>query len=264
MKDSKIAWTDHTFNHVWGCTKVSPGCKNCYAATFSKRTGHDIWGPDKPRRFFGEKHWREPLKWNAETQKEGIRRRVFCASMADVFETHQNLEIEQDLNGARNMLGHLIMSTPWLDWLLLTKRPENALVYLTMMFPVMENFPENLWIGTTAENQEMANKRIPLLLDIPVKAHFLSVEPMLEKISLAEVNQTLRGHTLSDGIDWLIVGGESGPGCRPFNPDWARSLRDECREAGIKFFMKQLGGVHDHRDQLENLPEDLQIREVPA
>ncbi len=264
MKNTKIAWTHHTFNPWWGCVKVSDGCKNCYAATFAKRTGQDVWGVDAPRRFFGEKHWHEPLKWNKEAKKAGERRRVFCASMADVFETHRNPEIEQDLNGQRNMLAHLIMSTPWLDWLLLTKRPESAMIYLTMMFPCFDDFPSNIWMGTTAENQAMAEKRVKPLLEIPARVHFLSVEPQLEKISLAGIDKSLRDETLSAGIDWIIVGGESGPNCRPFNPDWARSLRDECREASIKFFMKQLGGVHNHRDQLEDLPEDLRIREVPA
>lgn len=264
MKNTKIAWTDHSWNPWHGCTKISPGCKNCYAAAFSKRTGHDIWGSDKPRRFFGEKHWSEPLKWDKEAKKAGIRRRVFCASMADVFETHKNLTIEQDLNGQRTMLAHLIMSTPWLDWLLLTKRPESAMIYLTMMFPYRDDFPANIWIGTTAENQEMANKRVKHLLQVPAAKHFLSVEPMLEPISLEEISHSLWGDALVSGIDWIIVGGESGPGCRPFDPHWARLLRNDCRDAGIKFFMKQLGGVHNHRDQLEDLPEDLQIREVPA
>lgn len=118
-KNSSIEWTDHTFNPWWGCAGVSPGCDNCYAEAWAKRVGEDIWGARKPRRFFGEKHWCEPLKWNDEAQKQGHRRRVFCASMADVF------ELRSDLDPWRDRLWVLIDQTPWLDWLLLTKRPQD-------------------------------------------------------------------------------------------------------------------------------------------
>src|SRR5689334_16021242 len=122
---TKIGWTHHTFNAWWGCHKVSPACKHCYAESFSKRTGHAVWGANAPRRFFGDAHWREPLKWNAAAEKAGERRRVFCGSMMDVFEWHDEPTNEQ-MNAARARLWELIESTPWLDWLLLTKRPENA------------------------------------------------------------------------------------------------------------------------------------------
>src|SRR5712671_6808752 len=118
-KNSSIEWTDHTFNPWWGCSKVSPGCNNCYAETWAKRVGEKIWGKDEPRRFFTDKHWDEPLKWNDEALSSGTRRRVFCASMADVFEQRT------DLNPWRARLWKLTEETPKLDWLLLTKRPEN-------------------------------------------------------------------------------------------------------------------------------------------
>lgn len=118
-KDTGITWTDSTFNPWWGCEKVSPGCTNCYAATFDKRVGGDHWGAKAGRRFFGDKHWREPEKWNRDAAKSGERHRVFCASMADVFEDRD------DLVQPRIRLFHLISETPNLDWLLLTKRPEN-------------------------------------------------------------------------------------------------------------------------------------------
>jgi protein gp37 len=168
MKNSKIEWTHHTFNPWWGCTKVSDACAHCYAETFAKRTGHDVWGPDKPRRFFGDKHWEAPLLWNDQAKKAGERQRVFCASMADVFEDYngpKNLEL---LN-ARSQLWRLIEQTPNLDWLLLTKRPENILRFL----PQAWDQTSRLWIGTTVENQEQANKRIPELLKVPARIRFL-------------------------------------------------------------------------------------------
>jgi protein gp37 len=256
-KDSKVAWTDHTFNGWWGCHKVSPGCKNCYAATFSKRTGQDIWGADKPRRFFGAKHWAEPLKWDRDAglSVPYTKARVFCASMSDVFETHDNLDIQVQLRDARIQLGNLIRDTQNLTWMLLTKRPENVFRYFNLMFDGCDSIPDNVWIGTTAENQAMYDKRSRVLFEIRqyVSNTFLSIEPQLEPI-------TMNGYI----PDWVIVGGESGPGCRPFNPDWARSLRDQCKQEGAAYFMKQLGGVHNHHAELTDLPEDLRIREYPS
>ncbi len=254
MKNSKVAWTDHTFNPWWGCVKVSDGCKNCYAATFSKRTGQDIWGADKPRRFFKQKHWNEPLKWDKDADGNDVRPRVFCASMADVFETHGEKSIQDNLNFYRQELGNLIIDTQNLTWMLLTKRPEDMFRYMNLMFDGCDNIPDNVWIGTTAENQAMYDKRSRALFEVRqyVSNTFLSVEPQLESI-------TMTGYV----PDWVIVGGESGPGCRPFNPDWARLLRDQCREDDAAFFMKQLGGVQNHHAELSDLPEDLQIREYP-
>jgi protein gp37 len=148
-KNSKIEWTHHTFNPWWGCTKVSPACKNCYAETWARRIGADIWGRSAPRRFFSDQHWRAPLAWNSEAQDEGVRRRVFCASMGDVFEGRT------DLNEWRVRLWQLIEDTPWLDWLLLTKRPERALDYV----PWDLEWPENVWVGTTVENQRWVDHR---------------------------------------------------------------------------------------------------------
>jgi protein gp37 len=262
VKDTKIAWTHHTFNPWWGCVKVSDGCKNCYAEGFAKRTGHDIWGIDKPRRFFGPTHWAEPYKWNAAAEKSGERRRVFCASMADWAETHADSDTQAKMNGYRAQLAKVIKETPELDWLMLTKRIEDSKMYLDWMF--LNAIPDNLWLGTTAENQAQANQRIAHLLTTPASRHFVSIEPQLEQISIEKVNHSLWQKTLSAGIDWVIVGGESGPRFRAFNVEWARSLRDECQEAGIAFFMKQLGGHPHKHDKLEDLPEDLQIREFPA
>lgn len=233
-KATDITWTDHTFNPWWGCIKVSPGCEHCYAETFSKRTGHDIWGPAKTteRRLFGDKHWAEPQKWNKEAAEAGVRRRVFCASMADVFEDHPML-VE-----SRERLYALIAATPNLDWLLLTKRPENVARMLEIT-PGDNSFWHNVWLGTSAEDQQRFNERIPLI--VKLRQHFpvlfVSVEPQLGPVSLWPYAPVL---------DWIIVGGESGPKHRPFSLKWARSLRDECLMANrrVAFHFKQVGGVH--------------------
>ena len=254
-EQTAISWTDHTFNPWWGCARVSPGCQHCYAETFAKRTGHNVWGKGGDRRFFGDKHWAEPLKWDRAAATAGQPALVFCASMADVFEDRP------DLVEPRARLFDLVDTTPYLVWLLLTKRPENVV-------PLVEQaqfargghswlhdadgapgWPTNVWVGTTVEDQQRADERIPLLLGIPAPVRFLSCEPLLGRVSLRwgkwhGINRTgSTGHLDGvDGIGWVIVGGESGPGHRPFDVDNARSLRDQCAEAGIPFFFKQHGG----------------------
>jgi protein gp37 len=221
-QNSSIEWTDHTFNPWWGCTKISQGCKHCYAETLSNRYGHDIWGPRGSRRTFGEKHWQEPLKWNRFAAEHEQRMRVFCASMADVFEDNPSIASE------REKLWSLIEETPMLDWLLLTKRPENML----RLTPWGEAWPQNVWAMTSVEDQDQANQRIPELLNIPAIVRGLSVEPLLAPIDLSP--------WLRD-IQWVIVGGESGPHARPMAPNWARQIREQCRTAEVAFFFKQWG-----------------------
>jgi len=224
-KLSSIEWTDHTFNPWWGCTKVSPGCIHCYAETWSSRYGHDIWGPKKERRVFGEKHWQGPLKWNREAFQNQQRMRVFCASMADVFEDNKGIETE------RQRLWRLIEETPMLDWLLLTKRPEN----IARFFPWKEDYPKNVWMMTSVENQEQAQKRVPVLASAPALIRGLSVEPLLDAVDLTPwLHQ----------IQWVIVGGESGRDARPMRIEWVRRLRDQCHKAGVPFFFKQWGEWH--------------------
>lgn len=222
-KDSKIEWTHHTFNPWWGCAKVSPACKHCYAETWAKRVGHQLWGARSPRRFFSEAHWREPLKWNAEASAQGERRRVFCASMADVFEARA------ELDPWRDKLWALIEETPALDWLLLTKRPHR----IASCAP-WRDWPANVWLGTTAETQKWANERVPALLENRAAVHFISSEPLLGRLDLSP-------WLVSGGIDWVITGGESGPHARPTAPAWVRSLRDQCAAAGVAFHFKQWG-----------------------
>src|SRR6266571_1406899 len=165
-KDSSIEWTHHTFNPWWGCTKVSHACKFCYAEVWAKRTGADLWGPKAARRFFGPHHWKQPLLWDEEAKKTGTRRRVFCASMADVF------EYRAELHTWRERLWDLIEQTPNLDWLLLTKRPQR--IALHNRWGV---WPKNVWLGTTVENQKTAAERIPHLLSNNPGVRFLSCEP---------------------------------------------------------------------------------------
>lgn len=231
-KNSSIEWTHHTFNPWWGCVKVSAGCKNCYAEAWSKRVGAKVWGKVAGRRFFGDGHWQQPRMWNREAENAGERRRVFCASMADVFEERR------ELNAWREKLWTLIGQTPWLDWLLLTKRPENA----SSMVPWSSKWPANIWLGTTVENQLWANKRIPTLLETYAKVRFLSCEPMLGPIDLSRWLLTRsEANATEKKLHWVIAGGESGHGARPMRPEWVRYLRDQCTESRVAFHFKQWG-----------------------
>lgn len=223
-KNSHIEWTNHTFNPWWGCAKVSPACCHCYAETLSKRFGGATWGAEGKRRFFSNAHWSEPLKWNAEAEHKNLRSRVFCASMSDVFEDRRDLDFE------RVKLWALIEKTKSLDWLLLTKRPEAV----EKLVPWGRKWPNNVWLGTTVENQEWADKRLPQLLASPAKVRFLSCEPLLGSLDLG-------CYTKKKGIHWIIVGGESGPGARPMHPTWVRGLRDFAVKQGIAFHFKQWG-----------------------
>lgn len=270
-ENSSISWTHHTFNPWWGCTRVSPGCTNCYAETFANRVGIK-WGPQAERRLFGDKHWNEPLKWNREAEKAGERRRVFCASMADVFEDRPELTAE------RRKLWALIERTPALDWLLLTKRPEN----MGWMTPGgwASGWPENVWAMTSVENQEVAAQRILHLLELPAVVHGLSIEPLLGPLDLRRIEvvapstfgpgvylDALTGHLigpddmLANRIKWVIVGGESGHGARPMHPSWVRSLRDQCAAAGVAFFFKQWGEWRSWEPGLRGVVKHISARD---
>lgn len=163
MKNSNIEWTTHTFNPWIGCTKVSDGCKNCYAEALDRRWGHKRWGPTAARVRTSEANWKKPLQWNAEAAKAKRRDRVFCASLADVFDDHESVDPHW-----RADLFNLIDSTPHLDWLLLTKRPENIQRFMPNLAESEHMWPRaNVWLGTTVENQEQSEKRIPHLLKAP-------------------------------------------------------------------------------------------------
>lgn len=252
-ENSAIEWTDATFNPWIGCTKVSPACDHCYAETLSKARLGVPWGAGQPRRRTATSTWKQPLAWNRKAAKEGRRMRVFCASLADVFDAEVAEEWRADLFA-------LIDQTPSLDWLLLTKRPAVAR-------KVMPATPRpNVWLGTTVENQAMAEARIPRLLETPAAVRFLSMEPLLGPVDLTNIPWRFNGCsgetvktinaltgniTVNDpvfgggggvvGLDWVIAGGESGPGARPTHPDWFRSIRDQCAAGGAPFLFKQWG-----------------------
>ncbi len=226
-ENSKIEWTDHTFNPWSGCTKVSPACDNCYAERGEdKRFGRAEWGKHG-KRYVMKTTWADPPRWDKKTAKAGVRARVFCASLADVFEDHP------DLPPWRERLWALIEETPNLDWLLLTKRPGN----IPKMMPE-GGFGPNVWLGATVENQEFAKGRIKQLLRVPATVHFLSCEPLLGPLNIAEWLSKL---------DWVIAGGESGPGARPTDPQWFESLRDQCLHYDVPFHFKQWGNWTPHK-----------------
>lgn len=279
--NSKIEWTTHTFNPWRGCTKVAPECANCYADAQSKRNPSvlGVWGPNGTRVVAAESTWREPIKWNHEAEQAGERRRVFCASLGDVFEDwsgdmlgsngkpvfvcecgrYSQLETER-CEGCRSIRGsriatmadvrrrvfELIDATPWLDWLLLTKRPEN----IRRMWPLNPSYVRddesrsNVWLLTSAGTQETADEFIPELLRCRDLAPVLglSIEPLLGPVDLRPAwNRGRPWLSPAEGIGWVIVGGESGHHARPCHPDWVRSIRDQCTAAGVPFFFKQWG-----------------------
>ena len=231
---TNIAWTDSTFNPWLGCEKVSAGCKNCYAENDTPIRDHrgkglELWGGDAARVVTGADNWKKPARWNREAQAAGRRHRVFCASLADVFEDRR------DLDAPRARLFALIEQTPWLDWQLVTKRPENMVRLATASWA--ERWPANVWAGCTVEDQPAADERVPWLRDVPAAVRFLSMEPLIAPVVLADDSWDLR-----DGfLHWLIVGGESGSKARPFDLAWARAIVAQCRDAGVACFVKQLG-----------------------
>lgn len=207
---------------------MSPACKNCYAETWARRLALDLWGKNAPRRLISDGYWRQPLIWDRAAQKANRRDRVFCASMADVFEDRQ------DLDASRARLWALIQQTPHLDWLLLTKRPQ----CVGRLIPWRDSWPRNIWLGTTIENQRWAEKRLPHLLAYPATVHFASCEPLLGPL---RIEPWLQRNGDRRGIGWVIAGGESGPRARPMNPEWPRALRDQCATHGVPYHFKQWG-----------------------
>lgn len=274
--NSAIEWTTHTFNPWWGCARVSPGCRFCYADGVAKRYGHEVWRRKGERRVLSDANWRRPLKWNRDAEREGVRARVFCASMADVFEDHPALP------EPRARLWPLIEATPWLDWQLLTKRPEEV----AGMVPWGSDWPVNVWLGTSVEDQRRADERIPILLGLPARVRFLSCEPLLDPVDLSRwlntplvcgCGQAPDGATPGpwgcsaacmehepSGIDWVIVGGESGPKARPMRYEWARLIRDECRAARVPFLFKQWGETAPLGQLPEHTLASWEIRNGPG
>jgi protein gp37 len=258
-KASTIAWTDHTFNPWIGCQEVTEEeCGDCYAKRWAHRHHLPVWGPlfESPRHL--TKTWADPRIWNAEAEREGRRFKVFCASLADVFEPHP------DVTEARLRLWELIEATPHLDWQLLTKRPKFIRRFVPGSWLTRE-WPSHVWIGTSVGMQRVAEKRLPYLLDLPALVRFVSAEPLVEPVTLAPYLATGR-------LDWVICGGYSGGQHRPMELSWVRALRDECQEYEAAFFMKQLGSVYAKAHRLHNwkgedireFPEDVQIQVFPV
>jgi protein gp37 len=263
---TNIEWADHTFNPWVGCSKVSPACAYCYAETWAKRAGRaELWNGERSRTT--GTNWQRPIKWNRQASAAGKRAKVFCASLADVFDNQVPRRWRDDL-------WHRIEQTPDLDWLLLTKRPQNIAKMLpdpdTGVKPWGRGWP-NVWLGVSAGNQEEADRNIPILGATPARVHFVSFEPLLGPIDLTSIacpngcrppEYCSRCHpdggeptgtydVLGAGwLDLVICGGESGPNARPMHPDWPRALRDQCERASVPFFFKQHGewiGVPDLR-----------------
>lgn len=287
-ENSKIEWTDHTFNPWMGCTKVSEGCANCYAEELmDRRYGKVRWGKGQARERTSAANWRLPVRWNrdgevcvecgAPVTNDGTaidcrcgragaigdtrRPRVFCASLADWLDDEVPIQWLADLL-------MLIFETPNLDWLLLTKRPENWEGRLKLVLEVAgdeqaagypdtkenafwwfiehwlneEHPPENVWLGTSVENQPTADKRIPELVRIPAKVRFLSCEPLLGAVDFGfRAFADWEGSTCGPGIQWVICGGESGTKARAMHPEWVRGLKNQCLASGVAFFFKQWG-----------------------
>ncbi len=229
-ENSKIEWTDHTFNPWIGCTKVSPGCDHCYAEAWSKRSGLVQWG-NHLRRRTSESNWQRPVKWDEQApvfkRENGHRPRVFCASLADAFDNQADSSWRKDLFA-------LIRECDRLDWLLLTKRPQN----IAKMLP--SNWGagyDNVWLGITAEDQSRFDQRWPLLQQIPAVVRFISYEPAIGPLRLPKKGPF---------PDWLISGGESGGGARPMQPQWARDIIADCRLKGVVPFHKQWGSYRNN------------------
>lgn len=234
-ENSRIEWTHHTFNPWIGCQKVGPGCDHCYAeAMMADRYGRVEWGPHGSRSRTSPANWRKPLAWDRAAAAAGERPRVFCASLADVFDNHGSIT-----SGWRGDLWHLIARTPHLDWMLLTKRPGNIMSMLPDGYgaPAWGDGWPNVWLGCTITSREEMLRDAPKLQRVEARIRFWSVEPMLGDLGLIERWML---------PDLVICGGESGHGARPLHPDWVRSLRDQCVDAGVAFHFKQWGEYAPH------------------
>lgn len=280
-ENSKIEWTDHTHNPWRGCTKVSRACDICYAETMSKRNPRvlGIWGKYGTRTIASEAVWKDPIRWDRLAKAAGQRHRVFCASLADVFEGRNTMPEAAwtSVAAARRRLFRLIGNTPNLDWLLLTKRPENiyGLTYEAIDPDCEENdwnvygdphglsvctFDElypNIWLGTTVEDRKTLDERVSSLARVPATVHFLSIEPLLEDLG------QIRGYIEQFKNPWVIIGTESGARRRPMKLEWAVNIVDQCRSANVPVFVKQVEIHGKVEKNIDHFPTELQIREYP-
>lgn len=286
-----ISWTDRTWNPIRGCSRVSQGCVNCYAESMAARFS----GPGQPyeglakmtpsgARWTGkvemvEKHLGDPLKWRKPAK-------IFVNSMSDLF--HESLSNDQI-----RAVFMIMAKAHWHTFQVLTKRPERMLQFLeahktvTWKEGVTGRLPRNIWLGVSIENQATADERIPILLQCPSAIRFVSYEPALGPVVLRP--EWMRQQRGCDGkhygrcgnglhhhhdefcgprLDWIIVGGESGPGARPFNIRWAMGTKLSCQKAGVAFFMKQIGSACGAKDRagkdMSEWPEELRVQQFPV
>jgi len=223
-----IEWCHCTFNPWWGCVEVSPACDHCYARELAKRYGHPVWGKDAPRRFFGEGHWTEPVRWNRRAGQAGERWRVFCASMADIGEQRGDA-VGRQMDEARQRLWGVIANTPHLDWLLLTKRPQ----FYRRGVPAGVLALPNVWPGVTVESPQYLWRFDELAGVETAGPKWISYEPALAWVDFRPCYER--------GLRWLLIGGENSGKARPFHWQWARASVLHCRAHGGAPFFKQAG-----------------------
>ena len=245
-ENSKIEWTDHTVNLWWGCSKVHTGCKNCYAKSLSNRFGDDIWGDDKPRKLI-KSAFKDLNKYQKQAEKTNKKVRIFMGSMMDIFERNRGIIGIKDIDTwtLRERLFDEISEDkyPNLIFLFLTKRPANILRYIPVDW--FDNVPKNIWFGTSVSNMETWKYAERLKLMIKTNL-FLSIEPQVGLIDNIDLK----------GINWVIQGGESGPNKRPFNIEWAQTMKNLCNSQNVPYFFKQI-------DKIQLVPDDLNIKETP-
>ena len=243
---TNISWTDHTFNPWWGCTKIAPGCDNCYAAALDKRTGGDHWNVKTDPRISRKTNWSKIIKIHKEAEVSKKRVRVFCGSMMDWCDN--SIPVDSTV---RTELWDLIRNTPWIDWQLLTKRAGNIKKFLPGDWG---GGYDNVWLGVTVEDNKYGLDRLHKLLEIPAKVRFLSCEPLLESLTVT--------YPLSlGGIHWVIIGGESGSGCRKMNKEWVYRLINQCNYAKVPVWFKQWGG--NTKDKGGNLVRGRVLQSLP-
>ncbi len=247
---TSISWSNATYNAWEGCQKVGPGCDNCYAEARDHRfTGGIHWGPGAPRRRTSQTTRNRPRRWQRDAVASGTRLRVFCSSLSDVFDNAVDPEWRREI-------ADMIRETPDLDWMLLTKRIGNVPKMIERDFG--GSLPSNTWLGISVVTQEEADRDIPRLLDIPAAVHWLSMEPLLERVSIDPTQMA--------ALDMIVVGGESGPRARSMDLAWAYDLLDQARTGGTAFHFKQMSQA-DHPKtygDVNAFPEGLRIREFPA
>lgn len=280
-KDSKIEWTGPTANFWWGCTRVHRGCDHCYAADLSNRWGKDLW--DNPRREIKKAIWTDILKWQAEAEAAGEVYRVFLGSMMDIFEKDQELvdgkgnkvyqipgrhkiySLPLRLNNLRKVIfEEIVPACPNLIFLCLTKRPSN----INKMVPTawLTEPPANVMFGASVVDQKSCEDVARHLAKVKGRK-FLSIEPLLEQVNMGPFVRWTKAkeiHGYDDyamDVDWVIVGGESGPKARPFKAEWAENILEWCRRTKTPFFMKQMGGK---KKPFAPIPDDILIREFPV